>query len=119
MNKNTIKILLILYSILILLGSTIPGGSIPTINIWPFDKLLHIIEYFILAILMINVLRIINVRSIIIVIIIGIVYGGFSEIWQGTVAGRDASIYDAIAKGIGMIIGSLFSFKFKSSEQVG
>jgi len=112
MSKNTFQKLLIFYIIAILAVSTIPGGAIPKFNIWSFDKILHIIEYFILAFLMINVLKKPTNLSILGIIIFGIVYGGFNEIWQGVVAGRHPSIYDAIANGIGMIIGSLISVKY-------
>ena len=112
MSKKLFKYILIFYIIAILAVSTIPGGAIPKFNIWSFDKILHIIEYFILAFLMINALRITTTRYILIIIIFGIAYGGFNEIWQGIVADRYASIYDAIANGIGMIIGSLISFKY-------
>jgi VanZ family protein len=112
MSKNTYQKLLIFYIIAILAVSTIPGGAIPKLNIWSFDKILHIIEYFILAFLIINVLKKPTNLSILGIIIFGIVYGGFNEIWQVVVAGRHASIYDAIANGIGMIIGSLISLKY-------
>jgi len=112
MSKNTYQKLLIFYIIAILVISTIPGGAIPKFNIWSIDKILHIIEYFILAFLMINVLKKPTNISILGIIIFGIAYGGFNEIWQGVVAGRYASIYDAIANGIGMIIGSLISLKY-------
>ena len=112
MSKKSFKIILIVYLFLVLIASTIPGGAIPKINIWSFDKLLHIIEYFILAFLMINLLKTPTTRSILVVIIIGIAYGGFNEIWQGVIAHRYASIYDAIANGIGMIIGSFVTVKF-------
>ena len=104
--------MLIAYLFLVLAASTIPGGAIPKITIWSFDKLLHIIEYFILAFLMINVLKNPTAISIFVVIIIGIAYGGFNEIWQGVIAHRYASTYDAIANGIGMIIGSFVTVKF-------
>ncbi|MFC1593541.1 VanZ family protein [Candidatus Neomarinimicrobiota bacterium] len=112
MNRNTFQKLLIFYIIAILAVSTIPGGAIPKFNIWSIDKILHIIEYFILAFLMINVLKKPTNISILSIIIFGIAFGGFNEIWQGIVAGRYASIYDAIANGIGMIIGSLISLKY-------
>ena len=112
MNKNTFQKLLIFYIIAILVISTIPGGAIPKFNIWSIDKILHIIEYFILAFLMINVLKKPTNISILGIIIFGIAYGGFNEIWQGVIADRYASIYDAIANGIGMIIGSLISLKY-------
>ena len=112
MSKKSFQIIFIVYLFAILAMSTIPGEEIPKINIWSFDKILHIIEYFILAFLMINTLRIPNVRSIFIVILIGIAYGGLNEIWQGVLTSRYASVYDAIANGIGMILGSTITAKF-------
>ena len=112
MSKKTFKHISAFYIIAILAVSTIPGGAIPKLDVWSFDKILHIIEYFILAFLMINVLKNPTNISILSIIIFGIAYGGFNEMWQGIVAGRYASIYDAIANGIGMIIGSLISLKY-------
>ena len=112
MSKKSFQVILFIYLIAILAVSTIPGGRIPKINIWSMDKVLHIIEYFILAFLMINAMRNPTFISILIVIIIGIAYGGFNEIWQGLLAHRYASIYDAIANGIGMIVGSIVTVKY-------
>ena len=112
MSKNTYQKLLIFYIIAILAVSTIPGGAIPKVNIWSFDKILHIIEYFILAFLAINARKMVSTKTVVIIIIIGTAYGGFNEIWQGVIAGRYASIYDAIANGIGMIIGSMVTLKY-------
>ena len=112
MSKKTFRIILIFYLFVILVVSTIPGGVLPKIDIISIDKLLHIIEYFILAFLAINAIKIPSTRIIILIIIIGIAYGGFNEIWQGMVADRFASVNDAIANGIGMFIGSIVSVKY-------
>ena len=112
MSRKVFQIGLVLYIIAILAVSTIPGGKIPDINIWSFDKILHIVEYFILAFLMINVVGNISKNTIIIIIFIGFIYGGFNEIWQGLIAHRYASIYDAIANGIGMVIGCVVTVKY-------
>ena len=112
MSKKSFQIILIVYLFAILAVSTIPGRAIPKINIWSFDKVLHIIEYFLLAFLMINALKMPTIRPVLIVIIIGIAYGGFNEIWQGMLSHRYASVYDAIANGIGMIIGSIVTVKY-------
>ena len=112
MSRKVFLIGLILYIIAILAVSTIPGGAIPKFNIWSFDKILHIIEYFILAFLMINVVGKISTNTIIIIIILGTIYGGFNEVWQGALAHRHASIYDAIANGIGMVTGSIITIKY-------
>ncbi len=112
MSKKAFQFYFIVYIIAILAVSTIPGGKIPDLNIWSFDKLLHIIEYFILAFLAINAMKKISTRTIIIMIFFGIAYGGFNEIWQGVIAHRFASTYDAIANGVGMIIGSFVTVKY-------
>ncbi len=112
MSKKTFRIILIFYLFVILVVSTIPGGVLPKIDIISIDKLLHIIEYFILAFLAINAIKIPSTRIIILIIIIGIAYGGFNEIWQGMVADRFVSVNDAIANGIGMVIGSIVSVKY-------
>ena len=112
MSKKSFKIMLIAYLFLVLAASTIPGGAIPKINIWSFDKLLHIIEYFILAFLAINAIKKLSANTIIVIIILGTTYGGFNEILQSIVADRFASVYDAIGNGIGMILGSIISYKY-------
>ena len=112
MSKKVFRILLTIYVIAILAVSSIPGGALPNIDILSFDKILHIIEYFILAFFAINAVKLPSTKTIIIIIIIGTVYGGFNEIWQGLVADRFVSFYDAIANGIGMVFGSIISTKF-------
>jgi VanZ family protein len=112
MSKKDFRIILIVYLFVILVLSTIPGGALPDFDIFSFDKLLHIIEYFILAFLAINAIKIPSTRIIILIIIIGIAYGGFNEIWQSLIADRFASVYDAIANGIGMILGTIVSYKY-------
>jgi len=112
MSKKAFRIILIAYLLVILALSTIPGRAFPDINLFSFDKLLHIIEYFGLAFLAINAIKIRSTRTIILIIFIGIAYGGFNEIWQSLIADRYASVYDDIANGIGMIIGSLVSSKY-------
>ena len=112
MSKKTFRILLVVYLFVILAASTIPGGKMLKFEIWSFDKILHIVEYFILAFLAINAFGKVSTTSIIVIIIIGSAYGGFNEIWQGLVADRYASIYDALANAIGMVIGSILSIKY-------
>ena len=112
MSRKYFQIGLHLYLIAILAVSTIPGSAIPKVNILLFDKILHFVEYFILAFIAINTVKKPSRGIIILIIVVGFAYGGFNEIWQGVVAGRFASIYDAIANGIGMIIGSFVSVKF-------
>ncbi|NHZ85930.1 MAG: hypothetical protein GWP19_08625 [Planctomycetia bacterium] len=112
MNKIVFRILLTIYAIAILAVSSIPGGALPHIDILSFDKILHIIEYSILAFLAVNAIKTPSTRMILLIIVVGSFYGGLNEIWQTLVADRFASIYDAIANVIGMVIGSIISVKF-------
>ncbi len=66
MSKNIFQKLLIFYIIAILAVSTIPGGAIPKFNIFSFDKILHIIEYFILSFLAINALKMVSMKAILV-----------------------------------------------------
>ncbi len=112
MSKKVFRIILIVYLFVILALSTIPDGAIRKFDIFTIDKLLHIIEYFILAFLAINATKIPSTTIIIWIIIIGLAYGGFNEIWQVLIATRFASIYDVIADGIGMVLGSIVTYKY-------
>ena len=112
MNRNLFQIVLVVYLLLILVLSTIPGRAIPRIEIWSFDKILHIIEYFILAFLGINAIKNPSKKNILLIIWGGIIYGGFNEYWQYAVSSRSASLYDAIANGIGMYLGSIITYKY-------
>jgi len=108
MSKKYFRLLLIVYIIAILAVASIPGKSMPKVEIWSIDKIFHFIEYFILAFLAIN--SFLNSKfKILIIILAGIIYGGFIELWQEYVVGRDASIYDEIANSLGMIIGSIIT----------
>lgn len=112
MNRKYFIFSTIVYSILLLLASTLPGASLPKVNIFGIDKFLHLIAYLVLGFLAVNSFKNINTTILVLIIIIGLIYGGFNEIWQMYVADRFASIYDEIANGIGMIIGSIVTYKY-------
>jgi len=91
---------------MIILVSSIPSKSIPAIFSMSWDKLLHIIEYSILGFLGYRAYyEQINFK-IHYLIIFGILFGCFDELWQQNIPGRISSHYDAIADGIGVIFGA-------------
>ena len=102
---NYLKIQFFLYIFLILIGSSIPGKSVPTVFAFAWDKLLHVIEYFILGILGYRAYENSYKYITIIIPIFGIVFGCIDEIWQSFIPGRYPSYYDVIADGIGVILG--------------
>ena len=99
------KIQFFLYLFLILIGSSIPGKSVPTVFALTWDKLLHLIEYFFLGILGYRAYANRYKYTRIIISVFGIVFGCIDEIWQSFIPGRYPSYYDVIADGIGVILG--------------
>ena len=102
---NYPKIQFFLYLVLILIGSSVAGKSIPTVFTFTWDKLLHVIEYFFLGILGYRAYKNKYKYIAIIVSIFGILFGCIDEVWQSFIPGRYPSYYDVIADGIGVILG--------------
>ena len=72
-----------------------------------FDKLIHLIEYFILGILLMKSMKSISAKMLILVIPFGIFFGIMDEYLQSFISGRFSSIWDVLADTLGIIIGSL------------
>ena len=106
---NRAKIYFCSYLVLILIGSSIPSGSVPDVFRLTWDKLLHVIEYCILGILGFRYYSVTLKQPLFGIIIIGITIGILDEIYQGIIPGRFTSSTDVIADGIGVISGALIS----------
>ena len=102
---NYPKIQFFLYLLLILIGSSIPGKTIPTVFAITWDKLLHVLEYFLLGVLGGRAYENRHKYITIIIILFGILFGCLDEMWQSFIPGRHPSYYDVIADGIGVILG--------------
>lgn len=75
----------------------------------PLRELMHTLEYFILGILFINVLRQSNIKEniVIISIMLCFIYSATDEIHQLFVAGRTFEYFDIFMDNIGSILGTL------------
>ena len=102
-----------LYLILIILGSSIPGRSVPNLFLFSWDKLLHVVEYYIFGILGYRAFQFEykNIRYFL--PISGIIFGCIDEAWQSFIPGRYPSYYDIIADGIGVTFGVISFIFFK------
>lgn len=107
MNNRLYQILLVAYMILILSVSSIPQDSLPKVFLLTWDKLLHLVEYFILGILAVKSMNDVTFRSILIVVLFGTVFGMMDEYLQSYISGRMSSGYDVVADTIGVTIGAL------------
>ena len=102
---NYSKIQFFLYLLLILIGSSIPVKSVPTLFALTWDKLLHVIEYFLLGVFGYRAYENRHKHITIIIATFGILFGCIDEMWQSFIPGRYPSYYDIIADGIGVILG--------------
>ena len=107
MNYKTFRILLILYMALILTLSSLPAQALPKTWLLNWDKLIHLIQYFILGVLAMKSLKKININSVILVIIFGLLFGSIDEFLQSFISGRFSSALDVLADTIGTAIGAL------------
>ena len=104
---ETYNYLVILFFLTIILGSSIPGKNIPSSYIFSKDKLLHIIEYFILGFLLFNSLLVKHNFQVYYVLFLGASFAAMDEIYQSTVIGRFSSSFDVIADFIGLTLSIL------------
>ena len=104
-----------LFILLMIIGSSFEGNSIPRSYIFTLDKLLHLIEYFIFGTLLFFVFFFTSKNPDVISFIIGMFYSLIDELYQSTVIGRDSSALDVIADIIGLILSILFIKLFMNS----
>jgi VanZ family protein len=101
-----------IWMLIILVISGYPGNYVPKVPIWQFDKLVHSGVYSVLSIcLIIAFYKQYNkennrFKASILIIFIGIFYGGFMEILQHYIfINRSGNWYDFIANTVGTILG--------------
>jgi VanZ family protein len=109
------NLIAILWALLILILTTLPGEDFPDLNFWSlltFDKAAHMFVFAVLVLLLIigfikqyrfRQLRYIAVRT---AFIIAVVYGALTELLQEFIfTDRNADLYDFIANVIGAVLG--------------
>ena len=94
-----------IFLILILIGSSIPGDSVPSFVSLSWDKLLHVVEYSFLGFLGYRAYHKEFKFPIYYIITFGLFFGIFDETLQSFIPGRFSSHYDVIADVIGVICG--------------
>jgi VanZ family protein len=95
---------------IIFLLSSIPGKSMPDVPGLRYDKLLHALVYSVLGGLIFLALRqrssLPTSRVVAISAAFALAYGLTDEFHQLFVPGRSADLYDAVADGIGALLGA-------------
>lgn len=94
------------YSVLILIGSSIPSSSMPKLEVLTFDKIIHFIEYSIFGILYLRFYRESKASSgSKLILLLPLIFPLIDESWQHLIPGRDSSIFDSLADWIGIAFG--------------
>ncbi|MFC1543011.1 VanZ family protein [Candidatus Neomarinimicrobiota bacterium] len=107
----------ILYALLIIVLSTIPGQSYPDTMWLSQDKIIHFCEYGIFAILLSRafVSRATGQRQVLLfALVIAGTFGALDETYQLLIPGRDSSYADWIADVTGALFGSFLYIRWKS-----
>ena len=76
------------------------------------DKLLHVLEYFILGYLLVNSFSDKTQYPVYLSFFLGICFALIDETYQLTVIGRSSSSYDFIADAIGLTLAIISNHKF-------
>lgn len=90
--------------------SATPASDLPRYNIPFADKLFHMVEYFVLGVLLIRAfdksdLNVSLAILTVLAIIIALSYGALDELYQRLVPGRTCDLFDFTADAIGSLAG--------------
>jgi VanZ family protein len=102
-----LTIILVLYIFFLFIAAVVQVPS-QVESMKGFDKVVHFVEYLLLAIILVKFLEMFNLEGrklIFISLAIGISFMILSEILQSFVPGRSMSFYDIVADLLGFIIG--------------
>ena len=92
------------YAALILFLSSRPGTDLPSVGIPYGDKGLHVLEYFLLGVLLLLPLRGFGWQGRAFVLAAGLAFAAFDETFQGTVPGRFGDAADVAADVAGLLL---------------
>jgi len=109
MSTKNYSYLVIIFFLTIILGSSIPGKSVPNLYIFSLDKSLHVIEYFILGFLLFKSLINKTLFPGLLCLLLGTSFAIVDEIYQSTVFGRFPSSFDVIADSMGLTLSIFYN----------
>ncbi len=110
MNALKAKFLLVLWTIIVTLGSLLPIQDSGIEGLMDYDKIAHFIFYFVMSIIICIVLRN-QPKAWLLAILFCSAYGWSMELLQGAMElGRHFDYFDIIANIIGALIGTLIFY---------
>ncbi len=118
-----IYIPLVLYWIVLLIATSIPGTSVPSVGV--SDKLAHFTAYTILTVLLTftisfqNKIKYLKQKAFISTLVIVNLYAVLDEIHQHFIPGRSMEFLDLLADFLGSILGVLIVYIIKQNSRTG
>ncbi len=96
-----------MWTLLILVACLTPSPEIPKVDIPLIDKWTHVVLFGIFSFLWLCAKPVLTVKWVMSLLIISIAFGAAVELLQGTLTflGRSAEFMDAVADGLGGIVG--------------
>ena len=96
-----------LWTLLIFIGCLTPGKELPQVDVPFFDKWTHLVLFGVFTLLWLCAKPVITTRSLVRMFFIAIALGVVIELLQGwlTFLGRSAEVMDAVADGVGGLLG--------------
>jgi VanZ family protein len=100
----------ILWGLLIFVSSSLPSQKLPNLPILGMDKAIHFGVFFVFALLTHRAIKYqdwfpyLSRHALVYTVPVTILYGVLDEVHQMFVPGRDASVYDLVADGLGAIL---------------
>ena len=90
--------------------SATPASDLPRVSIPYADKAFHLVEYFVLGVLLIRAFdksdfKVSLAKLAVLAIIISLCYGGLDELYQRTRPDRSCDLFDFFADSLGALTG--------------
>ena len=103
--------------------SATPSSDLPKIDVPYADKIFHVVEYFVLGVLLIRAFdktgfKVGLAKLTVLAIIISLCYGVLDELYQRSIPDRVCDLFDFIADSAGAIIG-IFLYIADAKERRG
>ncbi len=108
MNKQLLPA--VLYGVLIVALSSVPGKNYPDIKLLSYDKVIHLVEYAIFGFLVYQAAYSLEPgrRFLLgLVVLLAGMFGALDELYQLLIPARDSSFGDWVADMVGVVIGAV------------
>jgi len=105
MNIQKYKFAFLIWTIIIIVGLSIPGQSLPKSSIIGIDKIVHVSMFFVWMVLALHSFRWTTKRTIFRIFIIGCIFAVTSELYQQSfIPNRLADVWDVAADVLGLVL---------------